>query len=380
MTHQEAPGYYCVTGTPNYLPAAEEFVEGRLFIDGDQLVCGAGEMRGGGYAETLDTYSESTVRRLFGNRFDPQEFRLEVAFDRQATLVVPLSAVSSADLQRWDGSQLRGADETFAVCVRAPSVLYDPVLIQLGRGGRNRGAGRTRHASLAAWLDAFGADMSSAPATEANGEPVEAAGTDRRTVQATEASSESVAATESNGGPDESTASPDPAEAEDASGANGPAADSGPSSSNTQPPDAATDAQPSDTPAGTEDPGLEPSNATSGADTEPDDAGADTDPEPTWLDAEPDTPALIVKNRSDIRLQPRIRGRHRNDVIFLDDVDLAPGETHRWTEFPQRGLVHLDILFDDGSRRAEQLDERHLQSPPVGIDLYASGIEIHSGH
>ena len=361
MTHHEAPGYYCVTATPDYLPAAGECVEGRLFIDGDQLVCGAGEMRGGGYAETLDTYSESTVRRLFGNHFDPQEFRLEVAFEREATLAIPLSAVSSSELQRWDGSRLRGADNTFAVCVRAPSVLYDPVLLQLGRGGRNRGTGRTRHASLAAWLDASSADPASTPATGANREP------------------------------DESTTRPDPAEAAGASGANGPAPDTGQPSPDPQSPDAgqpspdphspdaAPDARPPDAAADTREPEPGPNDATPGAETESDDTGADTPPEPTWLDAEPETPALIVKNRSDIRLQPRIRGRHRNDVLFVDDLDLDPGETHRWTEFPQTGLVHLDILFGDGSRQAEQLDERHLQSPPVGIDLYASGVEVHSG-
>ena len=166
MTRHESPGYYCVTDTPDERPDAEECAEGRLFVDADRLVCGAGEMGGLGYADTLDTYSESTVRRLFGNRFDPQEFDLGTALQRDATLVVPLSAIVGAELRQWEGAQPRGAEHTFAVAVHAPSALEDPLLLQLGRGGRNRGTGRTRHTSFARWLDAL--DGATASASDTN--------------------------------------------------------------------------------------------------------------------------------------------------------------------------------------------------------------------
>jgi hypothetical protein len=443
MTRHEVPGYYCVTDTPDEQPSADDCVEGRLFIADDRLVCGVGKMGGMGYADTLDTYSESTVRRLFGNRFDPQEVDLDTTLQQDGTVTVPLSAVASADLRQWDGSRRRGADHTFAVHVRAPSALDSPLLLQLGRGGRNRGTGRTRHASLAQWLDAL---------NEGSASGSDAAGTDTGT-EASTADSESTATPGSDGAtgptgadgsaagsgdadPESSTAEPQAAdvapdtpqsgaladvarsEPVDRPAESGPetgdstadpagmssGAESAPSASPTQDSadtgsDASATSEPAtaDTSAGSDDenptadagPGpdedggdaTDPEDGDSGtADPEDsDDTDSDeTNPEPTWLDDEPDAPALIVKNRSDIRLRPRIRCRHGGEVLFLDDLDLAPEDTRRWTDFPEEGVVHLDILFDDGSRKAEQLDERHLRSPPVGIDLYASGAEVHS--
>ena len=468
MTRHESPGYYCVTDTPDERPDAEECAEGRLFVDADRLVCGAGKMGGLGYADTLDTYSESTVRRLFGNRFDPQAFDLGTALQRDATLVVPLSAIVGAELRQWEGARLRGAEHTFAVVVRAPSALEDPLLLQLGRGGRNRGTGRTRHASFARWLDALDGTTASdadAVATDTGtgastsspggvadtpGDAGSAGTTDGDESVATDpepstpepqaadaapdtpqsgaladvARSEPVD-TPAESGPETGDATADPAglssDAEsppstsptqdgadtrsDASTTPEPeAADTPADSGGRGSPDAdepvATDPEPGEDEAtetvdsdGTET--VDSDDATdevadsddgtaesAGSDDEPVDSGEPdseaADPEPTWLDDEPDDPALIVKNRSNIRLRPRIRCRRGGEVLFLDDIDLAPGDTHRWTEFPEEGVVHLDILFDDGSRNAEQLDERHLRSPPVGIDLYASGVEVHA--
>ena len=429
MTRHESPGYYCVTDTPDERPDAEECAEGRLFVDADRLVCGAGEMGGLGYADTLDTYSESTVRRLFGNRFDPQEFDLGTALQRDATLVVPLSAIVGAELRQWEGAQLRGAEHTFAVVVRAPSALDDPLLLQLGRGGRNRGTGRTRHVSFARWLDALdGATASDADAAASDAgigasmsSPEGAADTPEDPGSAGTTDADESVATD----PEPSTAEPQAADAAPDTPQSGALADvarsapvdapteSGPETGDATadsggqgPPDAdesvAADPGPGEDGAtetvdsdgdGTEtvdsddatDEAADTDDATAesaGSDDEPVDSGEPdseaADPEPTWLDDEPDDPALIVKNRSNIRLRPRIRCRRGGEVLFLDDIDLAPGDTHRWTEFPEEGVIHLDILFDDGSRNAEQLDERHLRSPPVGVDLYASGVEVHA--
>ena len=454
MTRHEAPGYYCATDTPGERPPTDDCTEGRLFLTDDRLVCGAGKMGGMGYVDTLDTYSESTVRRLFGNRLDPQEVVLDTTLQQDATVVVPLSAVASAELRQWEGSRLRGAEHTFAVAVRAPSTLDTPLLLQLGRGGRNRGTGRTRHASLAQWLDALNDGAASASDAEAatdtgTGASPPTSDGSTTTREATGAADTTDAGGSAGDDPEPSTAepqSPEPAPDMPRSGAladvarsepvGAPAesgsetsdatadpvtapsdAESTPSASTPDPadpgsdtavppepetPDSSADSGGGDSPVGA-DPGSGRSdedtddsgdaNEVTGSDGDANDAtgsdgdadgvtGSDTDsedadPEPTWLDDEPDDPALIVKNRSNIRLRPRIRCRHEGEVLFLDDIDLVPGDTHRWTEFPEEGVVHFDILFDDGSRNAEQLDERHLRSPPVGIDLYVSGAEVH---
>lgn len=389
MTRYETPGYYRVTDTPDELPSAGDCVEGRVFVTHDRLVCGAGEMGGMGYADALDDYSESTVRRLFGSRLDPQELDFDTALGRDGTVAVRLSDVASAELRRWDGSRLRGAEHTFAVCIHVPSALEDPLLLQLGRGGRNRGTGRTRHASLARWVDALADGAASTPESEA---------TDTESTPTTEAAGfagttdvdESTAADSTQSDPETGPAI-DPGETPSDAGSATPAppgrdsADTESDTSVTQSPDAADASADRAGASG----GVNQSDGTDSFRDEseaapradPPDAEPDPDeiaPEPTWLDTEPDAPALIVKNRSDIRLRPRIRCRHENEVLFLDDVDLAPEDTRRWPEFPEEGVVHLDILFDDGSRKAEHLDERHLRSPPVGIDLYASGVEVHA--
>ena len=95
MSYHETPGYYCVADGVEEPPPSEECTEGRLFLDADRLVCGAGRMGGNGYADTLDEYSGSTVRRAFGNRFDPQEFGLDEATRREGTITVPRSAIPS---------------------------------------------------------------------------------------------------------------------------------------------------------------------------------------------------------------------------------------------------------------------------------------------
>lgn len=394
MTRYESPGYYCVVGTGEGRPTAEEYTEGRIFLAEEQLVCGAGTMDAGGYADTLDTYSESTVRRLFGNRFDPQEFDISAALDHDWSVVVPFPEIVRVEFRSWDGSRLRGADHSYAVYVDAPGVLRGTLSIQLGRGTRNRGAGSKRHRTLVQWLD--GIAPGTTPERGAKGD----ATGDPTAVNAGTAGS--PARNGSRVGSDSSPASESPPNTHSSERAAGSehartTADAGaPPPSDTEPDDPRADptldrqtdhSQAVDPPENTSTP---PVDAAPDADVRADSAGDDADAmataggesagetEPTWLDGEPDEPALILKNRSDIRLQPRIRCRRADEVLFADDIDLAPDETRRWTEFPEWGVVHLDILFGDGTRKAERIAETQLRSPPVGVDLHASGVEIRS--
>ena len=395
MTRYESPGYYCIVGTGNGRPTAEECTEGRIFLAEDRLVCGAGTMGAGGYADALDTYSESTVRRLFGNRFDPQEFDVSAAFDHDWSVVIPYPEIVRAELRSWDGSPLRGADHSYAVYVDAPGALRGTLSIQLGRGVRNRGAGRKRHEALARWLD--GVDSETVPergakrAREASTTTEHAGGADPTDRIGSDAEPDpSPASPESSPTPPASERAVDSGRKTTADSGASPASESNPEGPSPDPtPDRQTDDGRAADPSGT---ASTPRGDTAlDADTTADGTAADagvtahgedefaSEPESdsTWLDNEPDEPALILKNRSDIRLQPRIRCRRAGEVLFVDDVDLAPDETRRWKEFPEWGAVHLDILFGDGSRKAEQIDEANVRSPPVGVDLYPGGVEIH---
>lgn len=398
MARYESPGYYCVVGTGNGQPTAEECTEGRIFLAEDRLVCGAGTMGAGGYADTLDTYSESTVRRLFGNRFDPQEFDINAAFDHDWSVVVPFPEIVRAEFRSWEDTRLRGADHSYAVYVDAPGALRGTLSIQLGRGIRNRGAGRKRHEALAGWLN--GAASETTPEHGAKRAATGEAATTAEHAGAADPTDRNGSDAEPDPSPASPGSSPNPpssARAGDsrrqtatADAGASPASDSNSDGLSADPtPDRETDdGQTADPPGNTSTP---PSDTALDADASADRTDADvgaiahgedesaSEPEsdPTWLDREPDESALILKNRSDIRLQLRIRCRRAGEVLFVADIDLAPAETHRWREFPEWGVVHLDILFSDGSRKAEQIDEANVRSPPVGIDLYASGIEIH---
>jgi hypothetical protein len=103
---------------------------------------------------------------------------------------------------------------------------------------------------------------------------------------------------------------------------------------------------------------------------------ADAGDEPSWVSSMPEAPALVLKNQSDILLEPRIRCRCDGDVVFLDDIRIESGETYRWADLPEEGPVYVDVLFSHGSRAAEQVPEDALRPGPVGIDLHASGSEI----
>jgi hypothetical protein len=322
---------------------------------------------------------------MFGRRFDPQEFDLDVATRRDGTISLPLSAIESAGLLEWDDSNLRGADHTYAVRVDAPSEFDEPVLLQLGHGRRNRGTGRPRHEMLVRWLQAAGG----------------ATAAEETTAVASNEASDPVDATASG-------------ETDDANAPDAPAAMSGATSATADVVDgdsapSATTAETAETPATSPEqspgqsaavgeqtgeadrPGADghtDSNAHAGADGQSgvagqpdagDDVEADvteTVEEPSWLSSIPDATVLILKNQSDIPLEPRIRCRWGSDSVVLDDVQIGPGETYRWEDLPEEGPVYVDVLFGHGSRTAEQVPEDALRPGPVGIDLYASGSEI----
>lgn len=164
----DTPAYFTVTDRPRRQP--DELVEGRLFVAEDRLLCGAG---GGaltsGYAGAVDAHSGSALRRLFGGAFDPQQFPVSEAHAREETITVPYASVADAELLSWDGSELPGASETFAVLIDTRAV-RGSLVVQLGHGNRNRGSGRERHDRLVDLVRAHAADAggdAEHPASEA---------------------------------------------------------------------------------------------------------------------------------------------------------------------------------------------------------------------
>lgn len=165
MSRHEAPAYFCVTGDVGRNPAPESCVEGRLFLDDDRLRCGAGDpTMQGGYVGRIDDHAGSTVRRLFGGIKGFQEFDAADAAGRERTRSLALDAVTDVSLVEWAGSDLKGADRTYAVRVDSRELAGESLLIQLGRGWRNRGAGRKRHATLSRLVDAMSGDAASSDA------------------------------------------------------------------------------------------------------------------------------------------------------------------------------------------------------------------------
>lgn len=154
----DTPAYFTVTERPERQPG--ELVEGRLFVADDRLVCGAG---GGaltsGYAGAIDDHSGSVLRRLFAGAFDPQRFGLSEARSRDETITVPYASVADAELLSWDGSELPGVTETFAVRIDTRTV-RGSLVVQLGHGNRNRGSGRERHDRLVDLVRAHAAQAS----------------------------------------------------------------------------------------------------------------------------------------------------------------------------------------------------------------------------
>lgn len=157
MSRLETPGYYAVTDSTDAPPAPTDCIEGRLFLNETRLLWGAGEaLAKGGYAEKLDNHSSSSLRIMFGGKTDPQQVSVDDAERKDSSVSVPLTAIADASVLQWDGNDRRGEDATYAVRVEAPDVVSEPLLVQLGKGERNRGTLRRRHATLAAVLDAHG--------------------------------------------------------------------------------------------------------------------------------------------------------------------------------------------------------------------------------
>ena len=147
MTGRQTPGYFVFTNHLDEPPEVAECLEGRLLIADDRIVCAVnGEISG--YAGRVDEYSNSTIRKLFGNRFDPQEFDIDEAVSQDETEILPYNSIVGASLVTWEGSELRGADHSYGIHLERPHPNKD-LLLQLGRGNRNRGAGKTRHEAVA---------------------------------------------------------------------------------------------------------------------------------------------------------------------------------------------------------------------------------------
>lgn len=163
MSRHEAPAYFLVTDDTDGEPDPESCTEGRLFLNEERLVCGAGDpAMQEGYVGRIDDHAGSTVRRLFGGVKGFQEFDATDATGRERTRSLSLDAVTGVDTVEWAGSDLRGADRTYGVRVDARELAGRSLLVQLGRGWRNRGSGRKRHAALARAIGAMAGDVGAA--------------------------------------------------------------------------------------------------------------------------------------------------------------------------------------------------------------------------
>ncbi|MFC7028317.1 hypothetical protein ACFQH8_14430 [Halomicroarcula sp. GCM10025710] len=182
MTTHETPCYYRVGPRQSDSPAIEDCVEGRLRLTEEGLVLGTDATSSdGSHTDRIDKHSNSAIRRLFGGHFDPQLFSFDdLPTDR--TIAVPLTSIQDVQFLTWDGSHLRGADQTHGILVQTTAFGGDALLIQLGHGDRNRGSGTKRHRLFAQTLDALLAQSS--PDRSAAGNGSVAAGTE--TVDASE--------------------------------------------------------------------------------------------------------------------------------------------------------------------------------------------------
>lgn len=167
MTEYQAAGYYCVIDSLTHQPDATDCLEGRLALTTEGLVCAVNDDLDG-YTAAVDAYSGSTVRRLFGGKYDPQTFQIEDATSNERTVAVPYDSIVAAELCSWEGSDLRGATAGYGVFVRTTT---DDFVLQLGRGERNRGSGQTRHTALASELEsrASGQQSTTSDAARPNG-------------------------------------------------------------------------------------------------------------------------------------------------------------------------------------------------------------------
>lgn len=162
MTVPEAPAYFCLVDDLREPPAVETYTEGRVFVGEEELVCGAGNPEvQDGYIGRMDSHSESTVRRVLGRRKDFQEFDLPAARDRTETVSIEFGRVTDAESVDWPGSNLGGSDRTYGVRVDSPAFGDADLLIQFGRGWRNRGSGRDRHEAFARLVRAKADDVDS---------------------------------------------------------------------------------------------------------------------------------------------------------------------------------------------------------------------------
>ncbi len=72
---------------------------------------------------------------------------LSAARSHDKTITVPYASVTDAELLSWSGSELPGAEQTFAVRIDTRAV-RGSLIVQLDHGNRNRGSGHARHDRL----------------------------------------------------------------------------------------------------------------------------------------------------------------------------------------------------------------------------------------
>lgn len=146
MRRYQTPGYY------NFIESLGEYrpsncVEGRLFLDDEKLLCGAGDH--GGYGDTTDQYSGSILRRFFGKKHNPQRFEYDTARSRHNSVAISLDSVTDIKIVKWNKSELNRARDTYGVLLIDTSMAKNGLMLQLGEGKQNQGTGKNRHVALA---------------------------------------------------------------------------------------------------------------------------------------------------------------------------------------------------------------------------------------
>jgi hypothetical protein len=285
MSRHEAPAYFCTTESVGRNPPAESCVEGRLFVEDRRLVCGAGDSAvQSGYVGKVDDHAGSTVRRFLGSFKGFQEFDATEAANRERTRSVALAGVTDVAFAEWEGSELKGADRTYAVVVDAAELAGESLVIQLGRGWRNRGSGRQRHAALARVIRALSAN--------ADAESDATAAGDASAVAATAGTARGDAG--STGGDTPGTARAATAETAGTTG------------------------------------GTMPVGTGSGADNETGDT------------------TLVARNDTGSPVSARIGCRTDEGTEFAEDVTIPSREREEWTDLPADRAFEVGVSLDGG--------------------------------
>ncbi|WP_135854854.1 hypothetical protein [Halorussus salinus] len=297
MSRHEAPAYFCATERVGRNPPDESCVEGRLFVEDRRLVCGAGDPTvQSGYVGKVDDHAGSTVRRFLGGFKGFQEFEVEEAASRERTRSVAFAGVTGVEFAEWQGSELKGADRTYAVVVDAAELTGESLVIQLGRGWRNRGSGRQRHAALARVVRALSAEAdaeSDAPPANkvASGDSGAVASGGSGTVAAT-------AATASG------------ATTETASGAT-----------------------------------TEIASGTTGGETDA-----------SGFDGETGDTTLVARNDTGSPVSARIGCRTDEGTEFAEDVTIPSGEREEWTDLPADRAFEIGVSVEGGDNALTEFE------------------------